>query len=90
MTLSTEGIGSVLHRITDISIQAAQGNDNTARDPEPKEDTKVISPEQLGFTAAISKTMSKQLVPLLAGRDLAQARPSVYRGSKMGPSMDGF
>ena len=28
--------------------------------------------------------MSKELAPLLAGRDLAQARPSVYRGSKDG------
>ena len=33
--------------------------------------------------------MSKELAPLLAGRDLAQARPNVYRGSKDG-SIDGW
>ena len=42
----------------------------------------MISPEQLRFTAAISKAMSKELAPLLADRDPTQARPSVYRGSK--------
>ena len=49
----------------------------------------VFSPEQLRFTAAISKAMSKELAPLLAGRDPTQARPSVYRGSKEG-SIDGW
>ena len=33
--------------------------------------------------------MSKELAPLLAGRDLAQARPNVYRGFKDG-SIDGW
>ena len=33
--------------------------------------------------------MSKELAPLLAGRDLAQARPNVYRGSKE-RSIDGW
>ena len=33
--------------------------------------------------------MSKELALLLAGRDLAQARPSVYRGSNDG-SIDGW
>ena len=75
--------------VVDLSIQATQGCDDTARDPEPKEDAEVISPEQLRFTAALSKAMSKELAPLLTGRDLAQARPSVYRGSKDG-SIDGW
>ena len=44
----------------------------------------MISPEQLRFTTAISKAMSKELAPLLAGRGHTQARPSVYRGSKEG------
>ena len=56
----------------------------------PKEgEAEVISPEQLRFTAAISKAMSKELAPLLAGRDLAQTKPSVYRGTKDG-SIDGW
>ena len=56
----------------------------------PKEgEAEVISPEQLRFTAAISKAMSKELAPLLAGRDLAQTKPNVYRGSKDG-SIDGW
>ena len=33
--------------------------------------------------------MSKELAPLLAGCDLSQARPSIYRGSKEG-SIDGW
>ena len=75
--------------LVDLYIQATQGSDDVTRDPEPKDETDVISPEQLRFTAAISKAMSKELAPLLAGRDLAQARPSVYRGSKDG-SIDGW
>ena len=63
--------------VVDLSIQATRGCDDTARDPEPKEDAEVISPEQLRFTAALSKAMYKELAPLLTGRDLAQARPSV-------------
>ena len=73
----------------ELSIQATQGSDSITRDHEPKDETDVISPEQLRFTTAISKAMSKELAPLLAGRDLAQARPSVYRGSKDG-SIDGW
>ena len=45
--------------------------------------------KQLRFTAAMSKAMSKELAPLLAGRDPSQARPSVYRGSKES-SIDGW
>ena len=57
---------------------------------EPRdEEAEIISPEQLRFTAAISKAMSKELAPLLAGRDLAQTRPNVYRSSKDG-SIDGW
>ena len=75
--------------LVDLSIQATQGSDDVTRDPEPKDETDVISPEQLRFTAAISEAMSKELAPLLAGRDLAHAKPSVYRGSKDG-SIDGW
>ena len=52
--------------------------------PAPSEEGEVVSQEQLRFTAAISKAMSKQLAPLLAGRDPTQTRPNVYRGSKEG------
>ena len=46
--------------------------------------TEAISPVQLTFTAAISKAMPKELAPLVAGRDLAQTRPSVFWGSREG------
>ena len=73
----------------ELYVQATHGSDvDVMRDVEPKEETEDISPEQLRFTAAISKAMSKELAPLLAGRDLAQTRPNVYRGSKDG-SIDG-
>ena len=74
----------------DLSVQATHGSDDGTDEAEPKEgEAAAISPEQLRFTAAISKAMSKELAPLLAGRDLAQTRPNVYRGSKDG-SIDGW
>ena len=58
--------------------------ENQDKSPDPSDEREAISPEQLGFTAAISKAMSEELAPLLAGSDPSQARPSVYRGSKEG------
>ena len=76
--------------IADLSVQATHGSDDGTDEVVPKEgEAEVISPEQLRFTAAISKAMSKELAPLLAGRDLAQTKPNVYRGSKDG-SIDGW
>ena len=76
--------------IADLSIQATLGSHDRTREGEAKvEEGEAISPEQLRFTAAISKAMSKELAPLLAGRDLAQARPNVYCESKDG-SIDGW
>ena len=76
--------------IADLSMQATHGSHDRTREVEAKvEEGEAKSPEQLRFTAAISKAMSKELAPLLAGRDLAQARPNVYRGSKDG-SIDGW
>ena len=43
-----------------------------------------ISPEQLKFTDAISKAMSKELTPLTANRDQTAVRPTANRGSKDG------
>ena len=74
----------------DLSVQATYGSDDGMDEVEPKKgEASAISLEQLRFTAAISKAMSKELAPLLAGRDLAQTRPNVYRGSKDG-SIDGW
>ena len=66
----------------ELSMQATR--DSRYNSPAPSEEGEVISREQLRFTAAISKAMSKELAPLLARRDPFQARPSVYRGSKEG------
>ena len=66
----------------DLSMQATK--DSRGNSPAPSEEGEMISPEQLRFTAAMSKAMSKELTPLLTGRDPSQARPSVYRGSKEG------
>ena len=76
--------------IADLSIQATLGSHDRTREGEAKvEEGEAISPEQLRLTAAISKAMSKELADLLAGRNLAQARPNVYHGSKDG-SIDGW
>ena len=46
----------------DLSVQATHGSDDGTDEAEPKEgEAAVISPEQLRFTAAISKAMSKEL-----------------------------
>ena len=69
----------------DLSVQTTHGSDDGTREVEPRdEEAEIISPEQLRFSAAISKAMSVELAPLLAGRDLAQTRLNVYRGSKDG------
>ena len=68
-------------------MQATRGSQDNS--PAPCEGEEVISSEQLRFTTAISKAMSKELAPLLAGRDQTQAKPSVYRGSKEG-CIDGW
>ena len=75
----------------DLSVQATHGSDDRTDEVEPKEGEAAAIPldEQLRFTAAKTKAMSKELVPLLAGRFLAQTRPNVYRGSKDG-SIDGW
>ena len=49
---------------------------------DPKDE--LISPEQLKFTEAISKTITKALAPLIANRDQTAVRPTLYRGSKDG------
>ena len=71
----------------ELSMQATRGSRDNS--PASSEEGEVVSQEQLRFTAAISKAMSKEFAPLLAGRDPTQARPSVYRGSKEG-SIDGW
>ena len=71
----------------ELSLQATMGSRDDS--PAPSEGEEVKSLEQLRFTAAISKAMSKELAPLLAGHDPTQARPNVFRGSKEG-SIDGW
>ena len=53
--------------------------DNHGTD-DPKDE--LISPEQLKFTEVISKTIAKELAPLIANRDRTAVRPTLYRGSK--------
>ena len=48
------------------------------------EDDEPISPEQLKFTEAISKAMSKELAPLISNRDQTRNRPTIYIGTKDG------
>ena len=56
-------------------------DDNHGTD-DPKDE--LISPEQLKFTEAISKTIAKEFAPLIANRDQTAVRPTLYRGSKDG------
>ena len=71
----------------DLSLQGTKGSRDNS--PAASDEGEVISSEQLQFAAAISKAMYLELAPLLAGRDLSQGRPSVFRGSKE-VSIDGW
>ena len=69
----------------DLSVQATHGSDDGTDEVEPKEG-EAISPEQLRFTAAISKAMSKELAPLLTW---PKPDPTCIVVPRMGLSMDG-
>ena len=72
--------------IANTSIVAHTADDGLLERNPCTSDTKsdLISPEQLKFTEAISKVMSKELAPLIANRDQTAVRPTAYRGSKDG------
>ena len=55
------------HLVRDLSVQATKSSRDNS--PAASEEGEVISPEQLRFTAVTFKAMSKELAPLLAGRD---------------------
>ena len=52
--------------------------------PPAMEDDDPISHEQLKFTGAVSKAMSKELAPLFANRDQTRTRPTIYNGKNDG------
>ena len=71
---------------TDDSVNSTRGSSI----PPPAITEEVhISPEQLRFTEAISKAMSKELAPLIANRHQTRVRPTVYKGTKDG-TVDGW
>ena len=71
---------------TDDSVNSTRGS---SIPPPAISEEAPISPEQLRFTEAISKAMSKELAPLIAIRDQTRVRPTVYKGTKDGP-VDGW
>ena len=64
------------HTVRGRLLESNHGTDD------PKDE--LISPEKLKFTEAISKTMAKDLAPLIANRDQTAVRSTLYRGSKDG------
>ena len=71
----------------ELSVQATRGSQDNS--PAPSEGEEVISPEQLRFTAAISKAMSKDLASLLAGRDQMKLSLASTGDPRKGPLMVG-
>ena len=51
----------------DVSVQTTKGSGEAS--PVGSEDGEASSPEQIRFTTALSKVMSKELAPFLVGRD---------------------
>ena len=76
----------IISENTDYSINSTRGS--SVLPPAITEEAP-ISPEQLRFTEAISKAMSKELAPLIANRDQTRVRPTVYKGTKDG-TVDGW
>ena len=71
---------------TDDSVNSTRGS---SIPPPAITEEAPISPEQLRFTEAISKAMSKELAPLIVNRDQTRVRPTVYKGTKDG-TVDGW
>ena len=76
----------IISENTDDSINSTRGS---SVPPPATTEEAPISPEQLRFTEAISKAMSKELAPLIANRDQTRVRPTVYKGTKDG-TVDGW
>ena len=68
--------------VMDSSAQATTSSWGVTLTEQEKQE--VIASEQLRFTAAISKVMSKELAPLLAAGKETQAKPNVYRVCREG------
>ena len=71
---------------TDDSINSTRGS---SLPPPAAAEEAPISLEQLRFTEAISKAMSKELAQLIATRDQTRVRPTIYKGTKDG-TVDGW
>ena len=77
---STKRKEAVVLDATDEPIKSTRGSSLVS--PATKNEAVVISPERLRFMEAISKAMSKELAPLIVGRDQTRARPTVYKDTK--------
>ena len=71
---------------TDDSVNSTRGS---SIPPPAITEEAHISPEQLRFTEAKSKAMSKELAPLIANRDQTKVSPTIYKGTKDG-TVDGW
>ena len=76
----------IISENTDDSINSTRGS---SIPPPAIIEEAPISPEQLRFTEAISKAMSKELAPLIANRDQTRVRPTIFKGTKDG-TVDGW
>ena len=76
------------HLVGDLSVQAANESNDTS--PAWSDDGDAITPEQLQFTTAISRAMSKDLVPLLAGLIHHMPGPVSIVGLKKALSTAGY
>ena len=86
LAVDTKPLNNTTISIANTSIVAHTADDGLLEGNPCTSDTKseLISPEQLKFTEAISKAMSKELAPLIANRDQTAVRPTAYRGSRDG------
>ena len=71
---------------SDESIKSTGGSSVI---PHAAAEETTISPDQLKFAEAISKAVSKELAPLIAGREQIRTRPTVYKQTKDG-NVDGW
>ena len=84
---STRRKDASLANVSDESVKSTRGS--SLLPPTANDDEAPISPEQLRFTEAISKAMSKELAPPIANRNQTRARPTCTKVPKTARLMDG-
>ena len=76
--------------LVDLSMQATRGSDDNTRDPEPKDETDVISPKQLQLWQQFTRQCPKNWPPCWQAETWRKLDLAYIEVQRMGPLTDGF